>query len=295
MNIGIFLSVLASALFGVLYYFSALLNPLNGLDIFAWRLILSTPIILVFVIVSGNSQYLTSVIRRIKSNPSLFFVLLLSSFLLGIQLWLFLWAPTVHKALEVSLGYFMLPLSLVLTGKLFFNERLSKFQLLATAIASFGVIHEIFRSGVFSIAALTVVIGYPLYFSLRRYFQFDHIGGLCFDLLLLIPIALIFAFNGTLNVSFLTSHTDFYFLLPIFGLLSATALISYILSTRYLTLGLFGLLSYLEPVFLLVVAYLLGESISRDELFTYLPIYLAVAILFIEGIFFLFKKRRFLV
>jgi chloramphenicol-sensitive protein RarD len=37
-----------------------------------------------------------------------------------VQLWLFMWAPINDHGLGVSLGYFLLPLTLVLTGRLVF-------------------------------------------------------------------------------------------------------------------------------------------------------------------------------
>ncbi|HAQ25288.1 MAG TPA: multidrug DMT transporter [Pseudomonas sp.] len=73
--------------------------------------------------------------------------------------------------------------------------------------------------------------------------------------------------------------------LLIFGLgaLSALALALMIIATR-LNLALFGLLSYVEPVLLVVVALLLGESISPDQWLTYGAIWAAIAVLVVEGV-----------
>lgn len=59
-----------------------------------------------------------------------------------------------------------------------------------------------------------------------------------------------------------------------------------------LPFSLFGLLSYVEPVLLVGVALLLGESIGRDEWLTYLPIWLAVVVLMIEGAKHVLTQRR---
>ena len=66
----------------------------------------------------------------------------------------------------------------------------------------------------------------------------------------------------------------------------------YILASRLLPFSLFGLLSYVEPVLLVVVALLLGESIGRDEWLTYIPIWLAVLLLVSEGASHLLRRRR---
>jgi chloramphenicol-sensitive protein RarD len=292
MSLGVSLSLIASILFGTLYYFSTLLKPLSGEDIFAWRMILTAPFILIFVYLANEQKLVTDVFNRLLKNPSFALVLILSSALMGLQLWLFLWAPTAGKALEVSLGYFMLPLTLVITGRILYREKLSTWQLSAALIAAIGVAHEIYRINGFSAPALTVALGYPVYFVLRKKFKIDHVGGLWFDLVLMLPVAIWLATQGQINDTFIETYPKFYYLLPIFGLLSASALITYIVCVKHLSLGLFGLLGYVEPVLLLLVALMLGEEISSDEVFTYGPIWVAVGILITEGIISQFKKIK---
>jgi len=51
-------------------------------------------------------------------------------------------------------------------------------------------------------------------------------------------------------------------------------------SSRLLPLGLFGILSYVEPVLLFAVAVVfLGEAFDPAQLWTYLPIWLAVLLI----------------
>jgi chloramphenicol-sensitive protein RarD len=292
MTRGVSLSVLASVLFGVMYYYTTLLAPLNGEDIFAWRMIFTTPFLIAFVWLTGDNPLVKAIWQRVKETPSLFVVLLVSSALMGVQLWLFLWAPLHNKALEVSLGYFMLPLALIVTGRVVFGERLTRLQTIAALLAFIGVAHELFRVGSFSWPALVVSLGYPVYFVLRRKFSLDTIGGFWFDLVLLTPVAIWFAISGQLTTALVQNEPQLLWLLPILGLLSASALIAYILASRLLNLGLFGLLGYVEPVLLLAVALLLGERLTPQEFFTYGPIWLAVAILVLEGSLFIRKKRR---
>ena len=69
-------------------------------------------------------------------------------------------------------------------------------------------------------------------------------------------------------------------LLPGLGLLSALAFGAMMAASRLLPLGLFGILSYVEPVLLFGVAVLfLGETFAPQQLWTYLPIWLAVLLI----------------
>ncbi len=287
---GVALSVLASTLFGAMYYLSALLAPLDGEQIFGWRMLLTVPLLAAFLLWGGDWQLVRATTARLRREPVLWLVLPTSAALLGVQLWLFLWAPPNGRALEVSLGYFMLPLSMVLTGRWVYGERLTPLQQLAVGCAAAGVLHELWRVGYFSWPAAVVVAGYPLYFMLRRRYRTDHLGGLWFDLLFMLPSAAAFALVGN-GVAVFAERPLLGLLVPLLGLISAGALVSYILSSRLLPLGLFGLLGYVEPVLLVAVALLLGERIATSQAWTYGPVWLAVCLLAGEGLHRVGRRR----
>lgn len=289
---GIALSVLASVLFAVMYFYTSLLAPLTGVEIFGWRMLLTLPCMTLFMIFSGEWHRVGQVLRQVAGKPLLSLVLLLSSALVGVQLWLFMWAPLNGYSLDVSLGYFLLPLTMVLTGRIVYGERLSRLQKVATLLACFGVLNELYQVGSFSWATLVVALGYPVYFVLRRRLGTDHLGGLWLDMALLIPVALWFVQGGEQGFAVVDSHPGLYLLIPLLGVISASALACYVIASRLLAFSLFGLLSYVEPVLLLFVALLLGESIKAGEWLTYIPVWLAVLVLVLEGVKHLMRQRR---
>jgi chloramphenicol-sensitive protein RarD len=134
-------------------------------------------------------------------------------------------------------------------------------------------------------------LGYPVYFALRRSFKLDHLGGLWFDLVLMVPVAVWFAMQGDLTWALLQEVPNLLWLIPLLGLISVGALAAYAMASRLLSFSFFGLLGYVEPVLLVLVALLLGETIGADEWLTYIPIWLAVLFLVAEGLLFLGKKR----
>ena len=292
MSKGVVLSVAASVLFAVMYYFTSLLAPLSGLEIFGWRMLLTVPCMTVFMVVSGEWRQVWQLLRLLAGKPRLIGGIVLSSVLLGVQLWLFMWAPLNGRSLDVSLGYFLLPLTMVLTGRLVYGEKLSRLQLIAVVFAAIGVLNELYQVGGFSWATLLVIIGYPIYFVLRKRLATDHLGGLWLDMALMLPVALWFVQSGEQGFAVLDAHKGLYGLIPMLGLISASALVCYIIASRLLAFSLFGLLSYVEPVLLLGVALLLGESIGPGEWLTYIPIWLAVMVLVFEGFKHLVRQRR---
>ncbi len=292
MSKGIALSVSASVLFAVMYYYTSLLTPLNGVEIFGWRMLLTAPCMTLFIVLSGEWKRALEIVRRVAAQPRLIAALVLSSALLGAQLWLFMWAPLNGYSLDVSLGYFLLPLAMVVTGRLAYGERLSYLQKIAVFFASLGVVNELYQVGGFSWATLVVVVGYPLYFVLRKWLKSDNLGGLWLDMTLMLPVAYAFVHGGAQGFGVFDQYPALAWLIPLLGLISASALVVYIIASRLLPFSLFGLLSYVEPVLLLGVALLLGESIKPGEWLTYIPIWMAVLVLVFEGFKHLMRQRR---
>lgn len=162
---GIFLSVAPSCLFAPLYYYATLLEPLSGYEIFGWRMFLMLPCITLFIMVSGEWMNIVSIFKRLTVKPWIVLGLVTSSALLGSQQWLFMWAPINGRGLNVSLGYFLLPLVMLTVGRFVYGERLTLWQKMAAAIALLGVGHELWVVGGLSWETLLVVTGFPAYFA----------------------------------------------------------------------------------------------------------------------------------
>ena len=288
---GVALSVLASVTFGVLYGYTEFLKPLDSEQTFAWRMLATLPFLSIFMWWSGELTRITELFKKVLQQPTYLLWLLISSILCTSQLWLFLWGPINGRGLEVSLGYFLLPLVMVLIGCILHKEKLSRWQLLAVILAALGVAHEIWRIGSIAWETLYVALAYPLYFYLRRLFQSDHLGGFWWDLFLILPIAL-YLLSISNGLSIIPQFPHLIWAIIGLGFLSALGLGSYILASRYLPFVLFGLLSYLEPVLLAAASVALGEQIAPDEWLTYIPIWCAVLVLVLEGSLHLYKQHR---
>lgn len=288
---GIALSVLASVVFGVLYIFTPLLQPLDSEQTFAWRMLATIPFLTAFMWWSGDLNHITQILKRILKQPAFLIWLIISSLLCTTQLWLFLWGPINGRGLQVSLGYFLLPLVMVLVGCVLYKEKLSRWQMAAVALAILGVGHEIWRIGFIAWETVYVALAYPLYFFMRRKFQTDHLGGFWWDLFIILPVAIYLGFIHSDSMQLILNAQHLIFAVLGLGFLSALGLGSYILASRYLPFVIFGLLSYLEPVLLAFASMALGERVEAGEWLTYLPIWLAVVLLVIEGILHLRQQK----
>ena len=273
---GVALSVTASLLFMLIAGYVRLLAPLDGVQVYAQRVLWSLPAVMLLVLLARQWSTLLTSCQRLLHEPLLLLALPVAATLVGVQWILFVWAPLNERMLEMSLGYFLLPLTMVLVGRLFYGERLSRLQAIAVVFALLGVIHELWLTRAFSWVTLVVAIGYPPYFMLRRWMCLDALSGFVLEVGLMAPLAIWLIVQSGPPQLF-THAPQLWWLLPGLGLLSALAFAAYMASSRLLPMGLFGILSYVEPVLLFALAVLfLGEAFDMGQLWTYGPIWLAV-------------------
>ena len=289
---GVALSIFASVLFAVIPGYVQQLAPLDGVQVFAQRVLWSIPAILLLVALSRQWGTLAAVLARMRREPLLLLASPVAALLIGVQWGLFVWAPLAGYMLDVSLGYFLLPLVMVLAGRLFYGERLRPLLKVAVFCAVIGVLHELWRTQAFSWVTLVTALGYPPYFMLRRWMRMDALSGFILEMLMLAPIAiwLILAW-GPADV--FTLAPQLWWWLPGLGLLGTLAFAAMMASSRLLPMGLFGILSYVEPVLLFAVSLVyLGEHFDPAQLLTYLPIWLAVLLVTWDSTRLLIKQRR---
>ncbi|WP_436872598.1 EamA family transporter RarD [Acinetobacter haemolyticus] len=289
---GIAYSVLASVTFGVLYYYTQLLGAFDSEQTFGWRIIATLPFLTLFMWFSGDLFHIKAILKRVIAAPSLLLLLVITSVLTSVQLWIFLWGPMHGRGLQVSLGYFLLPLVLVLAGSVLYGEKLSKFQALAVFLAMLGVGHEIWRLGSIAWETALVAIGYTAYFVIRKQIKTDNLGGFWWDMIIILPVAIFFTQTGDTPYFKFLEQPSLALVVMGLGLFSAIGLGCYLLASRYLPLIIFGLLGYLEPVLLALVSFALGEKIGEEEWLTYILIWLAVLVLVIEGANHLVQQKR---
>ncbi|MGB9035491.1 MAG: EamA family transporter RarD, partial [Paeniglutamicibacter sp.] len=197
MNRGVLASLVASALFAVIFLVSGSLKDIGHTEVYGWRIVLTLAIIApVYALVPSRRAQMLALLGRIRARPSLLFFGVIASALVGVQLWLFMYAPMNGYALATSLGYFLLPLVMVVVGRAAFAERLSRGQKIAVALAALGVAHQLVFAGGLAWPTLLICLGYPIYFAARRRARFESNAAFTLEILLLTPLALWFILTG---------------------------------------------------------------------------------------------------
>lgn len=258
---GILFSLSANILFGAGYYFAVLFRPLESDGIFGFRIVVLMPFILLAIFLFHQQKAFKDLYYRVKQTPYLIFILLLLALNTGIQLWLFLWAPNNNQAIEVSIGYLLLPIVAVALGKLVFKEHFTLLKWLALFFATLGVTINIFLTASISWATFVAGFGYPIYIVLRRYFHINNLATFFVELLLLLPFAIYYIAQVD-QASILTQNEYLYFYLALLGLVNGMAFILYIASSNLLPINVLGLIGYAEPLVMLFISFAIGEVLE---------------------------------
>lgn len=279
---GILCCMSANFLFGLGYYFAILLRPLSGESMFGYRIFVLAPFILLAIILFKQAGKFSELLQKIRQNPPLVLLIGLLAFIQGFQLWLFLWAPNNGQAIEVSIGYLLLPIVAVALGKMVFKERFTTLKWLAIGFAALGVCSNIWLTGTFSWATLAAGVGYPIYITLRRYFQINNLTTFFVELLFIMPFAAYFAMQTNVDEMVAQNPFLFYFL-ALFGIVNGAAFILYIASSNMLPVNVLGMLGYVEPLVMLFISFAIGEVLEAKSYLLMICLAFAIGLLTLDS------------
>lgn len=284
---GILFACLANTLFGVGYYFAILLRPLDNMGMFGFRIIVLMPLILLAIFLFSQQLAFKDLLQKIRRKPPLVFILLLLAANNGLQLWLFLWAPNNNQAIQVSIGYLLMPIITAGLGKIVFKEHFTPLKWGALGFAALGVAINVALTNSISWATVVAGCGYPIYIMLRRYFQINNLATLFVELLFCLPVALYYV--AQVDMDFVTSQNElFYFYLALLGVVNGTAFIVYIASSNLLPMNVLGLTGYLEPLVMLFISFAIGEVLEAKSYILMACLACSICLLTLNS----FRKKR---
>lgn len=275
---GVAISLLASVLFGVIFFLAAQLQS-SAEVVYAWRVVVTFALYAIALCHPAARLGVVILWRRLRARWWMPLIALLLVSIVGVQLWLFMWAPMHGHGLDAGLGYLLLPISLVLCGRFLMRAHVSPLQWVVVALAAVAVAIKIAATPQLSWVTWVICIPYAVYFVVRQRFGLDGPMVFGFELAVMLPVAgwfLLSAGSGPHSAAEATG------LLAV-GLIGGIAMVLYLAASNLLSMPVFGLLSYAEPVLLVVVAMLIGERMQGADLLVYGILAGALALLAVDG------------
>jgi len=275
--VGTWAVVAAYTSWGFLPLFWKLLDQIPAQKILAHRIVWS--FVFLFILVFFQRRW--PEIRKIFSSKKTRTTLSLTSLILGMNWFIYIWAVNSGHVVEASLGYFINPLVSVLLGVLFLKEKLSFWQKVSVFLALIGVLYRTVDIGSIPWISLSLALTFGFYGFFKKKVNADSIAGLTAEVILLFPLAS--AFIILMNIKNMgvigkVSFPIFLFLLCT-GIVTSLPLLCFNYGVKKIELKTVGFLQYLSPTFQLflgVVAF--KEAFTLNHMISFALIWAALII-----------------
>ena len=258
MNKGVGYGIATYVLWGLLPVYWKCLHRVPALQLVSHRIVWSCLFLIGFVLLSGQARAL----RRAWLTPSIRYLYLLASLLIGINWTFYIWAVNAGLMVEASLGYFINPLLNVLLGVLFFRERLRVWQWVSLGVALSGVIYLTVAYGRLPWVALVLAVSFACYGAVKKVAPLGAVQGLTLETgILLIPALIYLGYEEVVGQgAFLHGGAEETVLLVGAGLMTTAPLLLFAAAVQRIPLSLMGILQYLSPT----LQFLLGVLVYRE-------------------------------
>ena len=274
---GVVYAASAFLIWGICPIYWKALQAVPALEIILHRVVWSFFFLVPIVMIMRRWKEIVDVLK----NHRTLLTLLVSALILGGNWLLYIWAINNDYLLQASLGYYINPLVNVVLGMIFLKERLRPPQMLSVLMAFTGVLYLTISYGEFPWIALILALSFGLYGLIRKVAPVGALVRLTVETLLLSGPALIYLFYldsrgaGTIfRVSLKLS-----LLLMGCGLVTAIPLLLFTLGARRIYLSNLGLLQYIAPSGMFILAvFLYREPFSSAQVVTFIFIWTALAI-----------------
>ncbi len=189
------------------------------------------------------------------TNRALLPRLALSSLMISVNWFGFIFAVGAGFATQAALGYYIFPLFAALLGLLVFCEALSPLKICAIALATFAVCLLTYRLGSVPWIAIMLASTFSLYGVLKKSLDIGPVLSVGVEVALLCPLALAFLIwrHGTGQGAFGSDLSDA-LMLAGSGILTALPLVFFSYATKRLTYASIGVIQYLNPTLQFLVA-----------------------------------------
>ena len=279
-RLGVAYGVSAYVIWGSLPIYWRWLDRASAYEIMANRGIWSLVVCLFFLAFQKQLRSTFKLIRNVKT----FFILLTSSFLLTLNWGIYIWAVSVDRVVEASLGYYMTPLVVVCFGVVVLKEKLRFAQKLSLSFAAVGVSILTIAFGQLPLVAFGLALSWGTYSLIKKRLDAGSLETLSIEMIFaLIPSATYMFYLMSKNEAQYGSELWFSLILMTSGLVTVIPLLMFNSAATSLPLTITGLLGYINPTIMFLVGFIVfHEPLTFSKIFGFIFIWTALILLGID-------------
>ena len=276
----------AYLLWGLLPLYMKLVSHIPAAEVVAHRVVWSVPLAALLLIILGR----TGDIRTALTSPKTLAMGALTAGLVSVNWGIYVWAIATGHTLDAALGYYINPLFSVALGALLLGERLTRTQIFAVGLAASAVIILAISAGGVPWVALGLTFTWGFYAFFKKSLPIGPNQGFLLEvLILLIPALGYLAYLGATGQGHFSQSGANSWLLIGMGFATAVPLIVYANGAKRLRLSTIGILQYIAPTMIFLVAVIVfDEPFTRERMIAFPMIWAALVIY----TFSMLKNRR---
>lgn len=268
----------AYLMWGFLPLYMKALAHIPAAEVVAHRIIWSVPVAGVLLIVLRRTKDL----RAALSSPKTLMMAGVTAALITVNWGIYVWSIASGHALDAALGYYINPLFSVLLGALLLGERPNRMQMVAIVLAAAAVVVLTVDAGRLPLAAVALTISWGFYAFFKKSLPVGPNQGFMLEVLILMPVALGYVIyltvTGTGHMGGTGAGMDTVMLLGC-GIVTAVPLITYANGAKLLRLSTIGILQYIAPTMIFLIAvFVFGEEFSGAKMIAFPMIWAALVI-----------------
>ncbi|WP_311406776.1 EamA family transporter RarD [Liquorilactobacillus uvarum] len=288
-RLGISSGLAAYTLWGLLGIFWELLSVVPALDTLAYRIVFSLLTICIVLTIQKDWGTIWWTIKQLIKNRKIFWIIL-SSYLISLNWFIYIYMVTHHEATEASLGYYIMPLMNVVIAIIFLHEKLSHSKVIALLLVVVGVVILTIQTGSLPLNTLLMAASFCLYGLIKKQVQLPATISLTLETIFVAPIAIIYLLISphVMTQDGLGVTT----LLVLSGIITVIPLLLFAVATKNTDFITLGFIQYLNPTIQLLMAiFVIHESFSWHKAIVFLFIWLGILV-FILGNMHGFRRVR---
>jgi chloramphenicol-sensitive protein RarD len=286
-GLGLIFGVSAFTLWGLAPIYFSSIRQVPHLELLCHRVVWSFLFLAIYLKAAGH----LSEVRWILRSPLIMGKLVITTILISINWFLFIYAVNSGQTLEASLGYFINPLIVIALGVIFLKERLSGGQIFSFLFALVAVAIQGFWLKEFPWLSLSLATSFAVYGLLKKTMPIHTVAGLFIETAWLTPLAIGYLVSLSLQgtSSFLSGHWQTSILLSCAGFMTAIPLMLFTGGAKRLHLSTMGFLQYISPSLHFILAvYVFNELLAPEKYLSFILLWAGLVILVGDS----FLRRR---
>ena len=275
-RLGMMSILFCGVLWGLLPIYWDALKPISSFTIIIYRIVLMS--IMCYIICCFTIGPV-KVFKQMFEDKKKLLVYLLAGILITANWSTYIWAVNAGYVIQTCMGYFIEPLMVCISGKIFFHEKMNNFKRVAIGFALVGLAIMIIGYRELPVIALGLALTFASYAAIKKTYDLPVMQALFYETAILVPIVIIvichteFAGHGLVG----NIETKKIILLSLCGLLTAAPMGLFSFAASKLPLVTLGLTEYLSPsISLLLGIYYFKEPFDVIQFSAFVSIWIGL-------------------